>query len=69
LLFQPTDHVRIRAEIARDGIHIYQLCALVGCHPNRFSRYLNGHEPMPKALGQRIAAILEQRRAPAVAGK
>jgi hypothetical protein len=62
LLFQPTDHVEIRAAIARDGIALYQLCALVGCHPNRLSRFLNGHEPMPEALGKRILVALEARR-------
>ena len=67
MLFQPTDHVTIRAEIRRDGIRLYQLCALVGSHPNRMSRFLNGHEPLPPELGKRILAVLEARRLAACA--
>jgi plasmid maintenance system antidote protein VapI len=49
----------IRAELARRRLPIYMLAAMVGLHPIRLSKVLNGRVVLKPELAERIMRAIE----------
>jgi len=49
----------LRAAIARSGLPAYIVGARVGIHPNRLSRILHGHDPLPDDLAYAILNVVK----------
>jgi plasmid maintenance system antidote protein VapI len=48
----------LRAEVARRQIRRYELAAKVGVHPGRLGQMLNGKQPLPTELAERLSEVL-----------
>jgi hypothetical protein len=49
-----TDPGTLRAALARSELYRYELAARLKRDPSTISRWLNGHEPIPVEVGERI---------------
>jgi plasmid maintenance system antidote protein VapI len=60
-----TDHAAIptagdlRAALARAGVPLYRVAAVVGLHPSRRSGYMNGRMPVTADIAARLLAAIE----------
>ena len=59
-----TDHAPIptagdlRAALARAGVPLYRVAAVVELHPSRLSGYMNGRTPVTAAIAERVLAAI-----------
>jgi len=56
----------LRAEIARQQVHIYDLASKIGLHPGRLGGMLNGRLPLPQDVAERVSEALQRDRAVAL---
>lgn len=59
----------LRLARVRQGVHLYELARQAGISSSRLSQYEGGHRPIPRAMEDRLRALLGLRKLSGTDGK